>query len=387
MLEHPRRVRAFYFAFSLLLLLGLLTLDIHWLWAGGTTVLLYAVGWVLEDRLHRKEESKLLETTLEPSDSSAAIPTAVEGLQALCTQDELIQLRLQETKDFTEDAAFFLVEKLSHINELSDHLVDYLNIANEQSQEMQQAFENSSNAINELTQFIYTLPEQIQRQQQDFKQLGERVGLLTEKVNLIHKISDQTNLLALNAAIEAARAGDAGRGFAVVADEIRRLAISAAETATTIAEGIDSISTAMDRAFGHEIEEKNEHDMQEIERLTGMIKGLDNDYIDMRQFYRILLSVVLQHNENLNREVADALGNIQFQDVTRQIIERMQQAMQQRHALLHQIMQDLQEENRPNWIALKALTEAYQQEEATHFSRHGFDQSAQAESAAKIELF
>ncbi|MEM7297335.1 MAG: methyl-accepting chemotaxis protein [Bacteroidota bacterium] len=64
---------------------------------------------------------------------------------------------------------------------------------------------------------------------------------INEVVKIITEISNQTRLLALNASIEAAHAGESGHGFAVVADEIRRLAMSANQSAKEIEDMIVEI--------------------------------------------------------------------------------------------------------------------------------------------------
>lgn len=74
---------------------------------------------------------------------------------------------------------------------------------------------------------------------------SKSVDAIQQLTDEILSIASQTNLLALNASIEAARAGEAGKGFAVVADEIRELADSSRNTANSIQEISNQVTTAV----------------------------------------------------------------------------------------------------------------------------------------------
>lgn len=316
-----------------------------------------------------------------------------QGLNAICEQDQLAQSRLNESIQFTENAAFEIIERLSHINELAEDLTRYLDVASGQSEQMQASMEESVHVINELSGFIHTLPEHIKRQQSDFHLLGQRVIDLNTRVDLIHEISKQTDLLALNAAIEAARAGEAGRGFAVVASEVRVLASKAAEAASLIGHGIKEVHSSVNAYIGNEVDERLNKDIEEVTRLMNLTRELNSGYIDMRQFYRMLLSVVITHNDHLNKEVNDALGSIQFQDVIRQIVERLQFSFNERQQVLIRILTQLESHQQVDWHVLQEVAQAYAQAEDAHLSLSAPDldedprQGNTPSQGARIELF
>ncbi len=160
------------------------------------------------------------------------------------------------------------------------------------------------------------------------RKLSGDVCALTPLIKVITSIATQTNLLALNAEIEASRAGSAGRGFSVVAMEVRKLAALSSKAAAEISEQIgstckkvESEMTAAQAALSKF--EANRSMSHLVEELSAMQQEFSKNG-------ELLLQVISEVEENYAQSVtrlSEALGHIQFQDVMRQRMEHVQQAL------------------------------------------------------------
>jgi methyl-accepting chemotaxis protein len=158
--------------------------------------------------------------------------------------------------------------------------------------------------------------------------LAGEVRALTSLIKVISSIAQQTSLLALNAEIEAARAGSAGRGFGVVAIEVRKLSVLSTKAATDIAAKINSTCRRVDIEMAN-----SKLSLEQYEANTGMhnlIVGLSEMQQEFSKNGELLLGVISEvdasYAESIDR-LSEALGHIQFQDVMRQRMEHVQDAL------------------------------------------------------------
>jgi methyl-accepting chemotaxis protein len=163
---------------------------------------------------------------------------------------------------------------------------------------------------------------------QQISLLANDVKALTPIVEVISTIANQTNLLALNAEIEAARAGNAGRGFAVVANEVRALAKRSTSAAADIARKLNSTAGKVAEKMAEAqkaIEDK--HGLAAVQELVHELTVMQQDFSDSSQSQLDVISgVEAGHRESVDR-LLEAMGHIQFQDVMRQRMEHVQEAL------------------------------------------------------------
>ncbi|MCB1741035.1 MAG: hypothetical protein KDK91_11745 [Gammaproteobacteria bacterium] len=309
--------------------------------------------------------------------------------------DELLgqyQTPLQSVVDDTEHSALDIVNRTRDLDRTACELREFLTSTDIDASDLQQDIERNAQSIESVGKYIRELPERLMDDRRTIRRLAEEIRNLTSLTSMIQEIGRQTNLLALNASIEAARAGQTGRGFGVVADEVKKLAQRSTQTALEAERQINQVHRLVGEGFSWDFNESTSREIEEMAAVTQFIASLQSDHEEMRRFYRSLLEVCNDHNQRLSDGIVELLGNIQYQDVVRQRIERLLATNDELRELIV-ISADQMNTGRIDVtrmsIALDGLGERYVENESRHvaIARHDGEREEDVSGLPRVELF
>ncbi|MGN7456974.1 methyl-accepting chemotaxis protein [Paenibacillus pasadenensis] len=130
--------------------------------------------------------------------------------------------------------------------------------------------------VGELSRTIGEFRASMEELQERFDGLNETIRGILPFTASIQDIARQTNLLSLNASIEAARAGEHGAGFGVVAAEIRKLAMTAGDTADRMTGSLEeaAVRTEQSREAMRENVLRMEESLGHVEATSAAFDGI-----------------------------------------------------------------------------------------------------------------
>lgn len=260
------------------------------------------------------------------------INSAASDLGDLPALTKLLNQQLHAITEETERSAYGIMERLQAIDGVINELMSTVTAGTKDAEAMIQSGEKSvgSNVelIANLNQYIQERFAESDADRESIAIVVRQAESLSSLVDLIKNISSQTNLLALNAAIEAARAGEVGRGFAVVADEVRKLSGETDHAVSMIQEGIGNVAKTIENQFRNKLEHSNIQQQKEVlVNFSSHLDSMGHNYQRLMKRDEEMLAKLSNTSETLSSMFMEVLANIQFQDVTRQQIEQVQNAL------------------------------------------------------------
>ena len=274
-----------------------------------------------------------------------SINAYTEGLDS-CTQQEAAAFHdeLQQVKTMMADAVATMSDSFNGVHDLTSKqalLVQQLltnlgaSFVGENTTKnisFQDFVQETDNVLNYFIEYILTISQQSMEMVNVVNDVGAHMEKIEKLLTDVQGIADQTNLLALNAAIEAARAGEAGRGFAVVADEVRNLSRHSDKFSEEIRAVIND-SKGNIGAAKRMIEKMASKDMNIAISSKSRVDEMMADIAVINAGLNQHLQEVSELTGQIEMNVGDAVRALQFEDMTRQLLEYLQDNTQRIQAL------------------------------------------------------
>lgn len=254
-----------------------------------------------------------------------------QDIQTLRQAFAVLQRQVGTTIHTSESAVMLMMDRMNRVHANAHTLRERIMGAVDRSQalsadSLSRAGQHGQ-AVASLAQHQHRFEEAQAENQGRVRAVADKVRQLTPLVALIGDISRQTNLLAINASIEAARAGPEGAGFKVVATEVRRLSGQTAEAARQITDGIAQAAAAIDTEMASAQALQGDGSAQQMGEIAQHIQLLSDTLGDVVPYLSALSGEMDSGMATVTADIIDTLGDMQFQDINRQLLEQVNQAL------------------------------------------------------------
>ncbi len=248
-----------------------------------------------------------------------------------CMEQEItsFQQELSQLKTVIADAVVTMTESFNNLHGLTSgqsSLVQALMGSLDDSSENTESlnFGKFADETDSVLKFFIDHILQISKQSIEMvnviSDVGGHMSEIETLLSDVQGIADQTNLLALNAAIEAARAGEAGRGFAVVADEVRSLSKNSDKFSEEIRGVVNASKKNISQAQAM-IEQMASKDMNVAITSKSNINNMMEEIAGMNKVIAANVADVSALTGEIEISVGNAVRGLQFEDMSRQLVE------------------------------------------------------------------
>lgn len=256
-----------------------------------------------------------------------------DAIQASIRLDDEVGRRLDEAVARTEDSALAIMQQVRALCDRSQELAARLESASGEAASFEGEITANVAALAQMTRFLECLPERLRRDLDSISLIATEIKSLSGLAESVQTISMQSHLLSVNAAIEASRAGPAGQAFKVVAGEVRALAANSHAAASRIGGSLARINDMLRQGLERNAAQSAD-DLGHIAETAQAVTRLRASFDRVSGSYHARFSEMHELGDVLSAGAAEVLGQLQYQDVVRQCVERLRAAVAQRNAVL-----------------------------------------------------
>jgi methyl-accepting chemotaxis protein len=270
----------------------------------------------------------------EPEEDRLRADVLTAALGPVPSYCDVVDAHVRDVIEQTGEAAEAIVQQLVKVDSLAEVMSgDVSQLAGTLGRtetELSQIGASNDQLVGRLISYFLHRDQQI-------RNLVDQMRELDQHVKQIEEVSRATNILALNAMIEAVRAGEAGEGFSVVADEVRKLAHRSAQAAHGIGSNISDLTARLDAVLSDDTQFDQSQDAPPVTEETAMTRrlgGIANAQREMSEMVAGILKDTVNAAQQVQRssaalisETTGAVGHVQFQDISRQMLEHVADAV------------------------------------------------------------
>ncbi len=255
-----------------------------------------------------------------------------EKISKIPTVCQLLAAHTDGISQETEKAAEDIVHNITDIENAVVQLSQNVKTAFAESAEIRSSGTSTVSSISEsldnMSHYIRSRATEAAQQKNKIMTIINEAASLSKLTSLVKSIASQTNLLAINAAVEAARAGSHGRGFAVVSEEVRKLSTDSEKAAIEIEDRINDLMTSIETNMSSLVDEKESKKSAEgLTQFANEVKGISGLYSRTESLNSQMLEALEKDLELITFSVMNAMGGVQFQDITRQRLEQIRNGL------------------------------------------------------------
>ncbi|RUQ74212.1 methyl-accepting chemotaxis protein [Azospirillum doebereinerae] len=248
---------------------------------------------------------------------------------------DVVQGELTRTSTTVENATLDLSDRFRQLAEKaleqSERVEQIVQLAGSVSIDgervpMDQLVVGMQDMITDMVSNIVTLSRHAMSMVYLLDDVQKDVGDLEKAIGDIDAINRQTNFLALNATIEASRAGEAGRTFAVVAQEVRHLSRSTGELADRMRNKVTAVVKGVRN--GHDILRQIANtDMSPQMLAKERVDKTMDSLVEQTSHFQSVLETAAGVSSDMSSTIAHVITGMQFQDLTKQRIEAINDSL------------------------------------------------------------